>query len=45
MEVNMRKMLLAALALLIVFAAAAYAGDEGGRPGLRGDPPVYCGGD
>lgn len=41
----MRRYLLPVLALLLVFAAAGYAGDEGGRPDLQGDPPDFCRGD
>jgi len=41
----MRRFIMPVLALLLVFAAAAYAGEAGGRPDLRGDPPDYCRGD
>ena len=38
----MRRYLISVLPLLLVFAAAAYAGDAGGRPVFRGDPPDHC---
>jgi hypothetical protein len=41
----MFKYLTLALAMLLVIAAAGYAGDEGGRPGFRGEPPDFCRGD
>ena len=40
----MWRCLLPVLALLLVLAAAAYASEEDGRPGLSGGPPVLCGG-
>lgn len=41
----MHKCIMTVFSLLLVFAAAAYAGDAGGRPGYRGDGPDLCSSD